>query len=313
MGIGFVLRRLAALIALITALSFVIFSLLTLAPGSPERALLGTRPATPETLAAIRSQYHLDQSLFEQYLIWVKGALHFDFGTSIQNQQSVTDLLQQRAAVSFRLVGLAFLLAIVLGILLGLISAVFERSLLDRTVVALTIAGVSAPAFVSGLILLYIFGVQLAWLPIGGTQNGFESYILPSIALAIGMLALITRIARTSFARELNRDHVRFARGRGLSNTHILLAHVIRNGMIPVVTSAGLVLALMMGGTILVETVFSLPGLGSLLVTATLAQDFPVVQAIVLLLAVLIVLVNLGVDLTYPILDPRVRFEGRSS
>jgi len=255
----------------------------------------------------------LDQSLFEQYLIWVKGALHFDFGTSIQNQQSVTDLLQQRAAVSFRLVGLAFLLAIVLGILLGLISAVFERSLLDRTVVALTIAGVSAPAFVSGLILLYIFGVQLAWLPIGGTQNGFESYILPSIALAIGMLALITRIARTSFARELNRDHVRFARGRGLSNTHILLAHVIRNGMIPVVTSAGLVLALMMGGTILVETVFSLPGLGSLLVTATLAQDFPVVQAIVLLLAVLIVLVNLGVDLTYPILDPRVRFEGRSS
>lgn len=305
---AFIGRRLLALVGLLWILSFVVFALLSLAPGSPERALLGTRPASPETLANIRKLYNLDKPLLEQYWIWLTNALHLDFGVSIQNQQPVTDLIQQRVTVSLKLVGLAFLLAIVLGLALGVVAALKERSAVDRIVVGGTIMGVSAPAFVTGIILLYLFGVQLTWFPIGGTGEGLRSYVLPAVALAVGMLALITRIARASLLRELRRDHVRFARARGLGRWHVLMTHVVRNGMIPVVTSAGLVLALMFGGTLLVETVFSLPGLGSLLVSATLAHDYPVVQGLVLLIAVVIVVVNLLVDLLYPVLDPRVRF-----
>ena len=299
--------------AVLWALSFAIFSLLSIAPGSPERALLGTRPTTPETLAAIRDLYHLNEPFLVQYWLWLKGALQFDLGESIQNQQPVTALIAQRAEVSMNLVVFAFLISLVVGIGLGIIAAVWEKSALDRAIVALTIIGVSAPAFVTGILFLYVFGVELAWFPIAGTQDGFRSYVLPAVALAAGMLALITRIMRISLIRELKQDHLRFARARGLSPLHVLMNHGVRNAMVPVVTSAGLVFALMLGGTLLIEIVFSLAGLGSLLVSATLAKDFPVVQGLVLLIATAIVLVNLVVDLSYSLIDPRVRLGAKSA
>jgi len=305
----FVGRRLLVLALILLVLSFAIFSLLKLAPGSPERALLGTHPATPETMAAIQAQYHLDKPFLEQYWLWLYGAMHLNFGESIQNQQQVTDLVMQRMQISLRLVGFAFGIAVVFGLLLGIVSAVSERTLMDRAIVSATIVGVSAPAFVTGIILLYIFGVQLAWFPVGGVYNGLRGYVLPAVALAIGMLALITRVTRAAMLRELGRDHVRFARARGLSRTRVLIVHGVRNALIPVVTSAGLVFGLMLGGTLLIETVFSLPGVGSLLVSATLTHDFPVVQGLVLLIAVIIVVINLVVDLSYLALDPRIRFE----
>lgn len=310
---GIVLRRLAALLALLWVLSFIIFSLLTIAPGSPERALLGTRPATPQTLEIIRDQYNLNEPFLTRYSLWLQDAAQFDFGESIQNQQSVTDLIVQRGVVSLQLVVIAFSVSLFAGLALGVVSALRERTVSDRMIVVGTIVGVSAPAFITGILFLYLFGVQLQWFPIGGTQAGLRSYVLPALALAVGMLALITRIARAAVLRELHRDHYRFAQARGLSPGYVLLVHAVRNAMIPVVTSAGLVFALMLGGTLLVETVFSLPGLGSLLVTATLAQDFPVVQGLVLLIAVLIVSVNLLVDLSYLAIDPRVRFGGKTS
>jgi peptide/nickel transport system permease protein len=306
----FVGRRLLALGVLLLVLSFAIFSLLYLAPGSAERSLLGTRPADPQTLAQIRHQYHLDRPFFSRYWLWLWGALRFSFGESIQNQEPVSDLVRQRLGVSLELIGLAFGIALVIGLVLGVLAAVRSGSLTDRGVVAGTVVGVSAPAFVSGIILLYVFGLKLGWFPIvgtGGTSVG--QYVLPAVALAIGMMALITRVARAAMLRELGRDHITFARARGLSRSHVLLVHGLRNALIPVLTSAGLVFSLMLGGSLLVETVFSLQGIGSLLVSSTLTHDYPVVQALALLLAVVIVLVNLLVDLTYLVLDPRVRFE----
>ena len=306
----FIGRRLLVLAVLLQVLSLAIFSLLALAPGSAERALLGTQPATPQTLAAIRAQYHLDQPFLEQYWLWFRGALHFDFGQSIQNQQDVSDLITQRMGVSLKLIGFAFAISIVFGLFFGILAAIRERSLLDRAIVSGTIVGVSAPAFVTGIILLYIFGVELHWLPVAaGSSGGFSAYVLPSCGLAIGMMALITRVARASMLRELGRDHITFARARGLSYTRVLLVHGVRNALIPVVTSAGLVFSLMLGGSLLIETVFSLSGVGSLLVTSTLTHDYPVVQGLTLLLAVVIVIVNLLVDLSYLVLDPRVRFD----
>ena len=306
----FIGRRLLVLAVLLQVLSLAIFSLLALAPGSAERALLGTQPATPQTLAAIRAQYHLDQPFLEQYWLWFRGALHFDFGQSIQNQQNVSDLITQRMGVSLKLIGFAFAISIVFGLFFGILAAIRERSLLDRAIVSGTIVGVSAPAFVTGIILLYIFGVELHWLPVAaGSSGGFSAYVLPSCGLAIGMMALITRVARASMLRELGRDHITFARARGLSYTRVLLVHGVRNALIPVVTSAGLVFSLMLGGSLLIETVFSLSGVGSLLVTSTLTHDYPVVQGLTLLLAVVIVIVNLLVDLSYLVLDPRVRFD----
>lgn len=305
----FVARRLLALVVLLLVLSFAIFSLLALAPGSPERSLLGTRPATPETLAEIRSQYNLDKPFLTQYAIWLKNATRLDFGESIQNQQRVKDLLEQRVGVSLRLIGLAFAIAVVFGVALGVAAAVRAETILDRSIVAATIVGVSAPAFVSGLILLYVFALQLGWFPAVGASGNLGDYVLPSVALALGMMALITRVARAGMRRELSRDHLTFARARGLSRAHVLLVHGVRNALIPVLTSAGLVFSLMLGGSLLVETVFSLQGVGSLLVGATLTSDFPVVQGLALLLAVVIVVMNLLVDLSYLLLDPRVRFE----
>jgi peptide/nickel transport system permease protein len=305
----FILRRVAALTLLLLILSVAIFSLLSLAPGSPERALLGTRPATPETIAAIRSQYHLDKPFVEQYWLWLDGALHGNFGDSIQNEQPVTALISQRAGVSLRLIGLAFAISIIGGLISGVLAAVWAQTSLDRAIVSGTIVGVSAPAFVTGLILLYVFGVKLQWFPIIGATGGLRGYVLPAVTLAAGLMALITRIVRASMLRELHRDHVTFARARGLSNARVLLVHGVRNALIPVVTSAGLLFALMLGGTLLVEVVYSLSGLGSLLVSSTLTHDFPVVQALALLLAIIIVVINLLVDLSYLVLDPRVRFE----
>ena len=273
----FIGRRLVVLAGLLLVLSLAIFSLLALAPGSAERALLGTQPATPQTLAAIRAQYHLDQPFLEQYWLWLRGALHFDFGQSIQNQQNVSDLITQRMGVSLKLIGFAFAISIVFGLFFGILAAIRERSLLDRAIVSGMIVGVSAPAFVTGIILLYIFGVELQWFPVAaGNSGGFRAFVLPAFALAIGLMALITRVARASMLRELGRDHITFARARGLSYSRVLLVHGVRNALIPVVTSAGLVFSLMLGGSLLIETVFSLSGVGSLLVTSTLTHDYPI-------------------------------------
>jgi len=306
----FVGARLIATVILLLALSLVVFTLLYLAPGDPARNLLGPRNPSPEALAAIRAQYHLDDSYIVQYLHWLGGALHLDFGTSVRSGGSVTSLLGSRAGVTGELALMAFVLTVVIGIPAGFWAAWRAGGLSDRLLGGTAIVGVGAPSFAVGMVLLYVFGVKLGVFPVFGLGEGFVDRIwhltLPAITLAFASGALVFKLTRTAVVRELGSDYVTFARSRGLSELAIARL-VLRNAAIPIVTSLGLVFAFFFGGTLLVEVTFALPGLGSLLASSVTFKDIPVVQAITLLTAAVIALTALAVDVATWAIDPRVR------
>jgi peptide/nickel transport system permease protein len=295
-------------------ISFVIFLLLYLAPGSPEQLLLGPRQATPATVAAIRHQYHLDDPFLVRYWDWIKNATHLEFGRSIRTNETVTSAITQRLRLSLQLGGLAFGVAMLLGVPLGVLAAVRRRTSVDRSIVGLSVVGVSAPAFATGILLLYVFAVRLGWFPVFGRGDGFFGRLwhltLPAIALGLTGMGLILRLTRAGTAAALEQDYVAFARARGVRRGRILRAYVVRNALVPIVTGAGLILAYMLAGAVLVEVTFALPGVGSLLVESITAKDIPVVQGLALLIAFLVVVINLLVDLLYLAIDPRIGFEG---
>ncbi len=313
-GMGwYILRRLLIAVPLLIAVTLFVFALIHIAPGSPERSLLGTRPATPETLAAIRAKWNLDQPFLIQYLLWLKGVATGDLGRSIASNQPVTDAIGQRLGLTLYLGSYAILLAIGLGIPLGMWAALRRGSAIDRTVVGVSVLGVSAPAFATGLLLLYVFGVLLGWFPTFGAGEGFldRAYhlTLPAIALALSLLALIVKITRAAMIDELDRDYVAFARARGLPRKHVLGRYVLKNALVPIVTAAGIIVVALVGGAVLVEVTFGLKGLGTLLVDAVIDRDIPVIQGLVLLTAVFVIVVNLGLDVLYTVIDPRIRFQ----
>jgi len=305
-------RRILALVALIFVISFVVFSLLYLAPGSPEQVLLGARPSTPETIAAIREEYHLNDPFLVQYADWARDALHFDFGRSIRTNEPVVDAISDRFKLTLQLGGLAFLITVALGIPLGVLAAVRSRTSIDRGVVALSVVGVSAPAFATGILLLYVFAVELGWFPVFGEGSGvvdrLQHLALPAIALALTGMGLLLKLTRTAVIGSLDQDYVTFARARGISNQRVLTAYALRNALVPIITAAGLLLAYMLAGTVLVEVTFALPGLGSLLVDSVRTLDVPMVQALAILIATLVVVVNLVADIVYVAVDPRISF-----
>lgn len=309
---GFVARRIGIGALLLLILSFVIFSLIYIAPGSPEQALLGTRPTSPELLAQLRSQFHLDRSFAEQYWLWLRDALQLDFGDSIKSGRSVTSVIGARLGVTAYLAGYAFVLAVGAGIPLGVWAAVRRRSAVDRAVVGVSVLGISTPAFVTGVVLLYVFAVELAWFPAYGAGSGFADRFwhltLPAVALALTAMAIVVKVTRTAVAGVLEQDYVGFALARGVPQRQVLLRYALRNALLPILTAAGTVVALVLTGTILVETTFSLPGLGTLLIGSVQSKDLPVLQGVVLLLAGLIVLLNLLVDVLYTVVDPRIAF-----
>jgi peptide/nickel transport system permease protein len=298
----------------LVVISFVIFLLLYLAPGSPEQLLLGPRQATPATVAAIRHQYHLDDPFFVRYWDWVKNATHFEFGRSIRTNETVTSAITQRLRLSLQLGGLAFGVAMLLGVPLGVLAAMRRRTSVDRSIVGLSVVGVSAPAFATGILLLYVFAVRLGWFPVFGQGSGFFGRLwhltLPAIALGLTGMGLILRLTRAGTAAALEQDYVAFARARGVGRGRILRAYVVRNALVPIVTGAGLILAYMLAGAVLVEVTFALPGVGLLLVESITAKDIPVVQGLTLMIAVFVVAINLLVDLLYLAIDPRIGFEG---
>ncbi len=309
----YILRRLLIAVPLLIVVTLFVFALIHVAPGSPERSLLGTRPATPETLAAIRAKWNLDQSFVMQYLLWLKGVATGDFGRSIASNQPVTDAIGQRLGLTLYLGADAILLAIGLGIPLGMWAALRRGSATDRTVVGVSVLGVSAPAFATGLLLLYVFGVLLSWFPTFGAGEGFfdRAYhlTLPAVALALSLLALIVKISRAAIIDELDRDYVAFARARGLPRRRVLGRYVLKNALVPIVTAAGIIVVALVGGAVLVEVTFGLKGLGTLLVDAVIDRDIPVIQGLVLLTAVFVIVVNLGLDVLYTVIDPRIRFQ----
>jgi len=308
---AYALRRVVAIVATIALLSLLVFGLLALTPGDPAITLLGPQNATPEALAAIRDRYGLDDPFLVQYGNWVVAAVQGDFGVSIRSGDSVMSVINSRLWTTIWLALYAFILTACIAIPLGILAAVRRGSWIDRLASSITLLALCTPAFAIGFLLLYLFSVQLDWFPGFGSGEGFLDTVwhltLPALALATLQVPILLRQTRAAVMDVVDRDYIVFARSRGLSNARIWVRYILRNGSLPVLTSAGLILAFSLAGAVLVENVFALQGLGSLLVTSVGNLDLPVVQALALLTAIAVLVTNLVVDLLYYLLDPRLR------
>lgn len=302
--------RVLGTVGVLLALSIVIFSLMYLAPGDIVKNLLGNRPVTPEAIAAVREQYHLDDPLPVQYLRWLGGFLTGDLGTSIRLQTSVADAIGSRLGLTLLLCGLAFACALVVAIPFGVRSAVAPGGIVDRIANVFAIVGLSAPTFAVGLLLLYAFAYYLPVFPVYGAGDGgldtLRHLVLPAVTLALGLGAIVLKLTRTAMLRELASDYVTSARARGLSERTVQTI-ALRNAAIPIVTGASLVLTFLVGGTVLAETTYALPGIGLLLQDSVLFKDIAVVQSLSLMVAIVIAVIALLADLAYLALDPRLR------
>ena len=302
--------RVLGTVGVLLALSIVIFSLMYLAPGDIVKNLLGNRPVTPEAIAAVREQYHLDDPLPVQYLRWLGGFLTGDLGTSIRLQTSVADAIGSRLGLTLLLCGLAFACALVVAVPLGVRSAVAPGGVVDRIANVFAIVGLSAPTFAVGLLLLYAFAYYLPVFPVYGAGDGgvdtLRHLVLPAVTLALGLGAIVLKLTRTAMLRELASDYVTSARARGLSEATVRRV-ALRNAAIPIVTGASLVLTFLVGGTVLAETTYALPGIGLLLQDSVLFKDIAVVQSLTLMVAIVIAVIALLADLAYLALDPRLR------
>jgi len=312
--LGYIVRRLLATIPVMTVVAIFVFLLLRLTAGDPAAIIAGDS-ATTQQVAEIRQKLGLERPIVEQFFIWIGRILHGDFGESYFFKKTVVELIRDRLEPTAALAVCTLILAVAMAVPLGVMAAVRRGTWIDRAVMGFSVLGFSVPVFVIGYALIYLFAIDLGWLPVQGYQRlaegfwGFlERLILPSLTLAVIYVALIARITRASLLEVLGADHVRTARAKGLGNASVLLRHVLRNAAVPIVTVIGLGVALLIGGVVVTESVYGIPGLGRLTVDAVLARDYPTVQAVVLLFSVVYVVINLLVDLTYTLLDPRIRY-----
>ena len=293
----YVIRRLMSLVVVLLVTSFLVFASLHLAPGSPETFLLQGRTVSEETIASIREQYHLDEPFLVQYGLWLSGVLRGDFGRSLIFRQDVSELVAARLPVTVSLAAYAAVLILSIGLALGALSAL-RRGWVDSTVLIGTTVAAATPSFVAAIALMSLLSVRLGWFPVFGVGEGFTDRVvhltLPAIALALSYLALVGRVTRSAMIDELGREHVETARARGIPERAI-------------VRIAGIVVAGLLTAAVVVESAFALPGIGSLLVQSVNAKDFPVVQAIALIMVTAFVVTNLIVDLLYGMIDPRVQ------
>lgn len=305
------IRKLVGMVITLVVASFIIFVAMFAAPGDPVTFLIGNpENMTPERIASVRAQYHLDEPMLAQYWHWAAGALTGDFGQSFQYHQPVSAILAARIPITLALVGYAAVLLIVLGIGLGVLAAVRRGRTADTLVVGGTTLAASVPSFVLGIALVALFAVQLRWFPVAGAGTGgmdrLYALTLPAVTLAIGALAIVSRVTRQSMIEQFSSEHVEAARATGLRERFIVRDHVLRASWGPIITMIALVIASMIAGTVAVETVFGISGVGSLLVEAINTHDFPVVQAVLLFMVVAYMVVTTIVDLLLPILDPRI-------
>jgi peptide/nickel transport system permease protein len=314
--LAFVARRLAMLVVALLVSSFVIFAGLQLAPGDPLAALSGGRSLSPETLATLRAQYHLDDPFLVQYWHWLIGALHGDLGQSIAQRESVSTIISQRAGVTTELVLLAAVLILVAGIGAGVLAGL-RRGPVDTGVVVLTSELAAIPSFVAAIVLLSVFAVNLGWFPAIGAGEGFGDrlwhLVLPAVALAASALAIVARVTRVSVREELEREHVQTAVSRGIPWRLVVRRHVLRNAAIPIATVSGITITSLIALSAVVERAFELNGLGATLVQAAASKDLALVQGIALVLVAAFVVCNTLVDLLYALLDPRVALGSRAA
>ena len=307
------LRRLALLAPLALGVTVAVFLLASLIPGGPVAALLAGHSTDTATVEALRAKFHLDDPLYLQYGYWLGGLMQGDLGTSIVSGQPVSSAIFDRIGTTLVLNLSGVLLALVCGVALGMFSATRRGTSVDQLVVGGALALSSAPPFVLAIAGLFLLSFQLGWFPLFGLGNGgfwntAWHLVLPAIVVAIGPLAFITKITRAAMIDQLDQDYIFFLRARGIPARQVVLMHGLRNALVPVLTAAGLLFVGLLTGTVFVETVFGLPGLGRLLVTSVQFNDFPVTQGIVMLVAGWIVFTNLVIDLLYAVVDPRVDF-----
>lgn len=312
-GAAFVAKRLLFAVFLLFVVSFLVFSLQSLSKGSFVATVLGGRPASAEQVQLVRDTYHLDDPLLTRYWLWLQDAVQLDFGRSIKSDTTVVSAIEGRLGVTLELTLLTIVIVVLVGVPLGMISGMRRGTFLDRFFTSSSVVGLSAPVFATGIFLLYVFGVYLNWFPSFGAGDGglvdrLHHLALPAIALAATMVAIVARQTRAVTLDIMRQDFVTFARARGLSSRRVLLNYALRNVSVPVVTVAGLLLIYLIGGTILVEQVFSIEGLGKLMVTSVDSSDIPVVQGITLVFALFVVVVTLVVDLVTMWLDPRTMY-----
>lgn len=314
MLINAILRRVFASIPVMFGVALFVFGLLYVIPGDPA-ALLAGDTATPEDIARIRSALGLDRSFGVRFVEWLGQLAQGDLGRSIFTGLPVTDLILQRTGPTLSLMVLTLLIAVVVAVPLGVLAAWKHGSVIDRLTMMAAVFGFSVPVFVVGYLLAFVFAVQLCWLPVQGYRPLSEGLwpwlrhlILPAFALGGIYIALIARITRTAMLEVLSQDYVRTAKAKGLSNKAILFRHALKNAAVPVVTVIGIGMALLIGGAVATETVFSIPGLGRLTVDSILRRDYPVIQGVILFFSAVYLLVNLLVDLSYLALDPRIRY-----
>ncbi|HEU5437943.1 MAG TPA: ABC transporter permease [Ktedonobacterales bacterium] len=311
---SYILRRLVFILPVALLVSFIVFMLIHLVPGDPARVLLGEE-ATPQNVAALRKQLGLDQPLLTQYVLWLGQAVRGNFGQSIQLQQPVLQAILQRAPVTLELGIASLLFSIVIAIPLGVFSATRANSRLDTTVSVTSLLGTAIPGFVLGLGLIVLFAVILRIFPPGGYVPFFEDpaanlrdLILPMITLGTGAVAVNLRQVRNSMIEVLSQDYIRTAWAKGMGKTRVYYLHALRNALLPLLTIVGLQAGAILGGAVIIETIFQWPGLGALAVSSLLSKDYPVIQATVLLSALSYMLVNLLVDVGYGLLDPRISY-----
>jgi peptide/nickel transport system permease protein len=303
---AYILRRLTLLIPVLFGVSLVTFLMSHLVPGDPVAVMLGTN-ATAENEAILREQLGLNDPLYVQYFRYIGNALRGDLGNSIRSGQPVLSEITERVGSTVQLTLAAMAIAITLGVTLGVLAATSGRRTTDAGIMTFALIGISMPTFWSGILLILLFGLKLQWLPIAGT--GPKSLILPAIALAAPATAVLARMTRSTMLEVLNEDFVRTARAKGLRNQIVVRRHVLKNALIPVVTIIGLQFGGLLTGAVIVESVFSRPGLGRYAVTAIESRDFPAIQGIVLMAAIVYVIVNLIVDVLYATIDPRIRYK----
>jgi peptide/nickel transport system permease protein len=309
----FILARALSLTLVLWLVTVIAFVVIRLAPGDPSAVMLGS-DATPAAVAEFRARYGLDRPLAMQYVAWLSHVVRADLGTSIYLGRPVTTAILERLPVSLTLTLAAFVIAVVLGLTLGLVAAYWHDTWADRAVSAVAALGLSLPSFWLGICLIYLFAVRWPVLPSGGFVEpwvdppaSLRHLLLPAFALGYLQSGLIARMTRASMLEALRGDFVRTARSKGVAERRVVVKHALRNALIPILTVTGISLAVLFGGAVVIETVFTLPGVGRLLVNAVVRRDYPVVQGTLLLVAAWYVLVNIAVDVLYTVTDPRVR------
>jgi peptide/nickel transport system permease protein len=310
----YVLRRLISTVPVVVVVTIVVFLLLHLAPGDPAAVIAGDN-APPEEVARIRSHLGLDRPLIEQFWVWLVRLAHGDLGQSIYSNLPVTHLIAQRVGPTLALSASTLIVSVLIALALGIVAAVRAGSFVDHLVMLIAILGLSAPVFVVGYLMVLAFSVVLDWLPVQGYSppaaglGPFLSHLtLPTIALALNFIALIARMTRATMLEVLAQDYIRTAYAKGIGRTEIVAVHALKNAAVPIVTTIGIGVALLISGVVITESVFNIPGIGRLVVDAITRRDYPIIQGTTLVFAFVYVFLNLLVDLSYVVLDPRVRY-----